>query len=130
MFPVNDLVPMLKRYAFEHQNGIGPPTWVVDAFIDINVPFESLFAVLESMFYANEAPFQGRNRAYVANDLLHVVRLWVQQTTRDNGMVLGSVENAAAVSQALQMLLQQGGLDRDKREECQILRTRLENSVR
>lgn len=130
MFPVNELVPMLKRYAFEFQNGIGPPTWVVDAFIDINVPFESLFGVLESMFYANETPFQGHNRRHVADDLLHVVRLWVQQTTRDNGMVLGSQENAAAVSQALQMLAYQGGLDRNKQEECQVLRTKIEYSLR
>lgn len=130
MVPVNELVLLLKRYAFEFQKGIGPPTWVVDAFIDINVPFETLFGVLESMFYANETPFQGRNRRYVADDLLHVVQLWVQQTTRDNGMVLGSPENATAVSQALQMLLQQGGLDRDKQEQCQALRAKIEYSLR
>lgn len=121
---------MLKRYAFEFQNGVGPSTWVVDVFIDINVPFESLFGVLESMFYANETPFQGHNRRHVADDLLHVVRLWVQDSTRDNGIILGSHENAAAVSQALQMLMQQGGLDRNKQEECQVLRTRIEYSTR
>lgn len=127
---MNDLIPMLKRYAFECQKGIGPSTWVVDAFIDISVPFESIFAVLESMFYANEAPFQDRNRRYIADDLLHVVQLWVQQTTRDNGMVLDSVENAASVSQALQMIAQQGSLSRDKQEECQVLRAKIEVSLR
>ena len=130
MFPINELVPMLKRYAFEFQNGVGSSTWVVDVFIDINVPFESLFSVLESMFYANETPFQGQNRRLVADDLLYVVRLWVQDSTRDNDMILGSQENAAAVSQALQMLVQHGGLDRNKQEECQVLRTRIEYSVR
>lgn len=121
---------MLKRYAFEFQNGIGPSTWVVDVFIDINIPFEFLFGILESMFYANETPFQGHNRRHVTNDLLHVVRLWVQESTRDNDMVLGSQENATAVSQALQMLAYQGGLDGNKQEECQVLRTRIENCMR
>ena len=130
MVPVNELIPMLKRYAFEFQKGIGPSTWVVDTFIDINVPFESIFTVLDSMFYANEAPFHDRNRRYVADDLIHVVRLWVQQTTRDNGMILGSEENARAVSHALQMLGQPGGLERDKQEECQMLRTKIEYSLR
>lgn len=130
VFPVHVLVPMLKRYAFEFQNGIGPSTWVVDVFIDINVPFETLFGVLESIFYANENPFVGQNRRHVADDLLYVVRLWVQQSTRDNDMILGSQENVAAVSQALQVLVQHGGLDRNKKEECQVLRTRIEYSMR
>jgi nuclear pore complex protein Nup155 len=130
MFPINDLVPMLKRYAFEFQNGIGPSTWVMDIFIDINVPFESLFTVLESILYANEAPFEGRNRRYISSDLLHVVRLWVQQTTRDNGMVLGSVENAAAVSEALNVLMGRSGLELEEKEECQVLRAKIEGFLR
>lgn len=119
---------MLKRYAFEFQNNIGPETWVVDVLVEINVPFESLFAVLEAMFYGDEAPFQGRNRRYIANDLLYVVRLWYQQTSRGNGKVLGNEENATAVSQTLQLLV--SGLDPNQAEECQILRGRIENSLR
>lgn len=119
---------MLKRYAFEFQNNVGPDTWVVDVLVEINVPFESLFAILEAMFYGDEAPFQGRNRRYIANDLLYVVRLWYQQTSHGNEKILGSEENAMAVSQTLQLLV--SGLDASQVEECHILRGRIESSLR
>lgn len=130
MFPIDELVPMLTRYAFEFQHGVGPASWVVDALVDIGVPFESLFAVLEAMYDANEAPFQGRNRRHLAHDLLHLVRLWLQRTNRENRSVLGNEETAAAVSRVLLGLLQDRSLDQDRVEECQLLRTRIEAALR
>ena len=129
MFPVADLVPMLERYAFEFQNGVGPKTWVLDTLIDIGVPFESLYSVLEGMFYNDEAPFQGRNRRYIANDILYVVQIWFQDSSRGTGQILGGDTNAVAISQTLQML-QQSGLDEQKAEECQVLRMRIEHVLR
>lgn len=121
---------MLKRYAFEYQNGVGLETWVTDTLVEIGVPFESLFAVLEDMFYGDEAPFQGPNARYVVRDLLHVVRLWYQHTSRGHVKVLGSEESAAAVSETLQMVLQSGMLDATMAEECRILRGRIEATLR
>lgn len=119
---------MLKRYAFEFQHNIGPENWVVDVLVDINVPFESLFAVLEAMYYGDEAPFQGRNRRYICNDLVYVARLWYQQTSRGNGQILGNEENAAEVSQMLQLLVSE--LEPSRAEECQVLRARIEHTLR
>lgn len=82
MFPIADIVPILERYAFEFQNGVGPRSWPVDCLIGVDVPFESLFTVLEGMFYNDEAPFQGRNRRYIANDIMYVVELWFQNSSR------------------------------------------------
>lgn len=127
-FPVPDIVPILERYAVEYQNGVGPETWVMDTCIDIGVPFESLFAVLEGMFYNDEAPFQGRNRRYIANELVHVVGLWFQDSSRGAGKILGGESNAAAVSQVLQNV--QLVLSAQRAEECQVLRMRIEQLLR
>ena len=128
MFPVADMVPILERYAVEFQNGVGPETWVMDTCIDVGLPFESLFSVLESMFYNDEVPFQGRNRRHIANELVYVVTLWSQESTRGAGKILGGEETAAGVSQALQAV--QPTLDARRGEECQMLRMRIEHVLR
>lgn len=120
---------MLKRYALEFQNGIGPDTWVIDTLIDLNVPFESLLEILENMFYADEAPFSGRNRRFIANDMLHVIELWFHDSLRGGGQVFGDEVNAAAISQTLGVLVQ-GGLEGTKVQECLGLRGRIEVLLR
>ena len=128
MFPIPDLVPLLERYAFEYQNRVGPESWVMDTFIDISVPFESLFAALESMFYNDETPFQGRNRRQIAIHILYIVKLWLQDSSRGTGKILAGESNAVAVSQVLQMV--QPTLDAQKGEECQLLRLRIDQLLR
>lgn len=129
-FPIADLVPMLKQYAFEYQNGVGPETWVTDVLIDIGIPFESLFPILESMYYSEEAPFQGRNRRHIAVELVHVAQRWYESTSRGPGLELGGEENAAAVDQTLRTVLQSEGLDKEKAEICMILRTKIAGALR
>lgn len=128
MFPVSDLVPMLERYAVEFQNGVGPETWVMDTLIDVGVPFESIYPVLEVMFYNDEAPFQGKNRRYIANDIVYVVKLWLQDRRRGTGEVLGGAANAATISATLQTL--QPTLDARRAEENQMLRMKIEAVLR
>ena len=130
MFPVADIVPILEKYAFEFQNGVGPRTWPMDSLIGVDVPFESLFTVLEGMFYNDEAPFQGRNRRYIANDIIYVVGLWFQDSSRGAGKVLGGEDNAAAITQTLMMLQQSGMLDEEMLDECRSLRARIELMLR
>lgn len=81
------------------------------------------------MLYDDEAPFGGRNRRYIAVDMLHLVRRWFHDTGRGKGKVFGSEANAAAVSETL-LLLQQVGLEREMLEECQALRARVELLLR
>ena len=130
MFPVQDLLPMLERYAFSLQRGEGPESWVIDSLTQIGVPYESLFPVLEGMFYNDEQPFHGRNRRVIAAEIVYVVRLWVQETSRGKGKVLGGEQNAEAVSQTLLLLQQNGGLDPRKAEECAQLRVKIEHMLR
>lgn len=128
MFPVPALVEILECYTVNCQNGVGPETWVMDSLIDIGVPFESLFSALEGLFYRDEVPLQGRNRRHIANELLYVVSLWFQDSTRGAGKILGGEENAAAVSQVLQTV--RPTLEARRGEECQVLRMRIEHVLR
>lgn len=128
MFPVSVIVDILECYAVGAVNGVGPETWVMDTLIDIGLPFESLFSALEGLFYRDEAPLQGKNRRHIANEILYVVRLWLQDSSRGAGGVLGGESNAAAISQVLQTL--QPMLDAQRGEECQMLRMRIEHVLR
>ncbi|KAL8702477.1 MAG: hypothetical protein Q9201_004349 [Fulgogasparrea decipioides] len=129
MFPVATLLLMLKRYAFNFQQGVGSDTWVVDIFIDLQVPFETIWAVLETMFYNDEQPFQGRNRRFIGNDMVYVARLWFQDSIRGSGSLYGGEDNAYAVSQMLHLVMQ-SGLEEGRLEEGQNLRMRIENLLR
>lgn len=123
------LLPLLERYAFEFQRGVGPATWVVDVFLDLQVPFDILVAVLEGMFYNDEVPFKGRNRRHIASDMLHLISRWFAESTQYGTSPFGSDETALAISQTLQVL-QQNGLDERQAQECQILRVRIEQFLR
>ncbi len=120
---------MLEKYAFEYQRGVGPSTWVIDIFLDLQVHHESLLPVLEAMFYNDEAPFQGRNRRYIGNDMLYLIQRWFHDSGRGGGRIFGGDTNALAISQTL-LMLQQNGIDEDKAEECQALRMRIEQMLR
>ncbi|MCJ1390312.1 hypothetical protein MMC18_003170 [Xylographa bjoerkii] len=127
-FPIADLVPLLERYAFESQRGIGLDTWVVDTFLDLQVPCETLFNILEGLLYNDEAPFQGANRRRIAGDMLYVARRWYGETARI-GRVLGSEANAAGVLAALGTLMT-NELVGQQVEDCRELRSRIEQSLR
>lgn len=129
MFPVAELLPMLKRYAFNYQSHVGPETWVVDIFTDLQVPYESIYAVLENMFYNDEAPFQRRNRRFIGNDIVYIAKAWFQDSIRGSGTIFGGEDNAMAVSEMLHTVMQTD-LDERRLEECQNLRMRIENMLR
>ena len=124
-----DLLPMLERYAFEFQRNVGPAHWVIDVFLDLQVPYDVILSVLERMFYNDEAPFQGRNRKHIADDILYICRRWYEDTIRTVQQPFGGHETVAAVSQLLR-LVTENGIDPDKREECATLRQRLEQFLR
>ena len=127
-FPIADLVPLLERYAFELQRGVGPSTWVVDTFLDLEVPCGTLFNVLEVMLHNDEAPFHGANRRIIAADTLHVAQRWYAETAR-TGRVLGGEANAGGVLAALGTLMT-NGLSGQQVEDCRELRGKIEQSLR
>lgn len=130
-FPISELLPLLSRYAFENQRGVGPETWVIDLFMDLQVPFETLYTVLESMFYNAEAPFTGANIKYVANDMLYLLQRWFQDSMRAGGSgapIFGSEEAAQSVLELLP-LLAKVGLDQQRMMLAQELQKRIEDML-
>lgn len=128
IFPIPLLLPILEKYAFEYQRGSTSTTWVVDLFFEMQVGCEKLFDILESMWYANEAPFYGRNRGVLANHLIHVTEQWLHDTIKGGGIIFDSEAGAARVDQMLQTLLQtieQAGLDEASTQKCRVLRERI-----
>lgn len=123
-FPVPILLPMLEKYAFEHQRGIAPRQWAVEVFEKLQVPNEKIYAVLEAMFYNNEAPFHGPNRRLIANDIVWVAVHWFHETNQGRGQVFGTDANAQQVDQTLDYVLQEG-LDESEASVCRSIRARL-----
>lgn len=122
---------MIERYSFEFQRTVGPPTWVVDIFLDLGAPYESIVSTLESMFYNDEVPFKGRHRHYISSDMLHVIQRWYAESAQQGAKALfGGEDNAVAISQTLGVLQTQGGMDEARVEEARVLRERVEVLLR
>lgn len=129
-FNIPTVLPLLETYAFTHQRGVGPQTWVVDVFLDLLVAHDQIVAVLESVFYNNEAPFVGRQRKWIAHDLVHVVDAWFNESTRGGGYAFGGVENAAMVQELLRVVEESGCLEREWMGLAVDLRARIEMVLR
>ncbi|KAI5293937.1 hypothetical protein KEM52_004977 [Ascosphaera acerosa] len=122
VFPVPVLLPLLERYVIEHQLNVGPPNWVVDLFLDLDVPHETLYTALEALFYNDEVPFTGKNRRYIGRDLLFLVVAWYKATMLSGtGIVFGSEVMARRVADML-ALVQTCGLDEKAVQLCGDLR--------
>lgn len=89
--------------------------------LEIGVPFEALYTVLESMLYGEEAPFHGPRRRFVANDLLYLIRLWYRATARGNGTELGGRDSAAAVEMTMDVMQNNGSITPDRTEDFRLL---------
>ncbi|KAL4914088.1 Non-repetitive/WGA-negative nucleoporin C-terminal-domain-containing protein [Aspergillus aurantiobrunneus] len=126
VFPIPILLPMLERYALEHQRNVGPPTWVIDTFFDLGVAHETIYSVLESMYYTDEAPFHGANRRVIARDLLYTIEHWFHDTVRLGGIVFGSDIIAERIVEML-ILIQQGGISADQMAVAHELRARIQD---
>jgi len=130
-FPVTLLLPLLERYALEYQRGVGPATWVLDLFLDLEVPHETLLPVLEQLYYANEQPFRGKNRRVLAGDLVYLLSRWFSSSERNGERVpYGSEENLAGVEEMLAGLVRSGDLETRRGEEAEMLRSRIAQAMR
>ena len=140
-FPIPDILPMMEHYALEYskendQRSSLRSHWVVDTLLDIGVPYEALYSVLENTFYNDAAPFQGRNRRFVVADLIYVVARWLGSSDRGSrgaGKILGTEQNAARISHTLQNVLASAGTglwEDDVVEECRRLRMAIEQILR
>jgi nuclear pore complex protein Nup155 len=121
---------MLETYAIERQKSVGPPHWVIETFLALSVPYESLLPTLESMFFNEEPPFTGRNLRFIADDILYVVEKWFEEGIRGvGGALLGGDNNARAISQLLEAAAASLGGE-SKRGRFRELREHIEKRLR
>ena len=127
-FPIPILLPMLEKYGFEHQRNVAPENWVIDLFLDLQVPYESLFDTLEAIFYTNDVPFLGVNRKVIADDIIQLVGRWLNDTLRGGGIILDSEQGALRVDQMMQALTHEGaraGIDDGMMQMSRLIRERI-----
>lgn len=120
---------MLFRYYLTQQREVAPATWPVDIFLSLSIPYEIIVSTLETIFANSEAPFTGRNRRLVADNLINVIRHWYGETALAGGLVLGGEDNIAAVSATLRVILSARILDDREAEETRILIARLDRAL-
>lgn len=94
------------------------------------MPYETLLPVLESMFYNDEAPFQGRNRRVITQHILYVVQRWWARSSKSGKVPFGSEENAVGIVELLRMLERQGMLGDGELEDVRALKGGIEAALR
>lgn len=128
-FPVDTLLPMLLVYWYHQQRNVTGPRWVTDIFLNLEVPYERVFEVLENMLFSTtEPPFIGSNRKYIASEIAYVVTKWYRESERAGTCVFGSEASAARVKEALDALLHEGraaALDDETTSTCRAVIARL-----
>lgn len=80
VFPVDELVPMLEQYAFEHTPG-SPRGWAALAFVNAGVSCAVVYGLLMALLKQGNYPFNYEDAARVlANDIDYLIEEW---TARD-----------------------------------------------
>jgi nuclear pore complex protein Nup155 len=101
-FNPESIIAMIEKYAVEYQNNIGPRTWVVDLFIEVNIPFETIVTVLQTMWYSGLAPFSGpTQKRKLADHIVYTCEQWYEDCVRTNSRLYGSDDNAQDISELL-----------------------------
>jgi nuclear pore complex protein Nup155 len=140
VFPISIVLQLLLQYDLEYYthdanspNAQGLAlnanlTWAIDVFLKLNAPFEHLVATLESLWYAQEAPFTGRNRKLLVKWVIFLVEQWAV-TSRRQGALFGGAENAIGLSDLLRVVLGSDVLGRDVDDQTWIQRAREINAT-
>ena len=142
IFPINIVLQLLLQYDLEfythdatHANNSTQTlafnsqlTWPLDVFFKLNAPFESLLATLEALWYAQEAPFSGRNRKLLVKWIIYTIEQWAA-TSRRTGALFGSAENAIGLAELLRIVLGSEILGRDVDDQSWVQRAREVSAV-
>ena len=130
-FPIQALLPMLERYLMEPRENPPPATWVLNLFLDLEIPHETLLPVMEQMYYGNEHPFVGSNRKVLAGQMVYLLASWLRESeSRGERVAFGSEENTSLVLDSLSSLLRGGELDSAARRDAENFSAVVQRSMR
>lgn len=105
------IIPLVESYAIEQLGGepTNPnPEWIPNLFIEVGFAYDTILSILQGLFVNDIAPFNGRNRNFVGWQMVYVCEKWYLECVRSNQRLFGTEENAAEISQILEMLRQSG----------------------
>lgn len=83
--------------------------WIPNVFIDLEIPYETIYDSLESIFLTYTQPGSKLSaRRIVLRDLLHVVERWMQASyTRAGSMLFGTEQGQIRIEELLTFLAEQ-----------------------
>jgi nuclear pore complex protein Nup155 len=134
VFPVNIVLQLLLQYDLEYYTHDPQSkardvtlnanlTWPIDILIRLNAPFEYLVATFEALWYAQEAPFAGRNKKLPAKWSIHTIEQW-GSASRRAGALFGSPENAIGLAEFMRVLLSSDVFGREMEDQLWLQRGR------
>ncbi len=127
-FPPEMLIRKLEAYRIEKQRDVSPKTWVMDLFIDVDISYERIVQVLESMIHEPVPPFNSiRNQKVILSDALYAIGKWYQDCVRHNQPLFAGAE---LWIDELLMILMKNGLDGNEMDEARELRVRVDRQQR
>ncbi|XPS77466.1 hypothetical protein M3J09_009491 [Ascochyta lentis] len=134
VFPVNIVLQLLLQYDLEYYTHDvnsnsrdlilnSNMTWPIDILVRLNAPFENLVATFEALWYAQEAPFAGRNKKLLVKWSIYTIEQW-GITSRRSGALFGGAENAIGLAEYLRVILGSETLGRDADDQQWLQRAR------
>lgn len=124
------LIPLLEKYAVEHQFGVGPRNWLPDLFQEVNFAHEAIVEVLRSMWQNTEVPFTGPRKMILAAHMVYILDQWYQECLRTNTRLYGSDENAGHITELLMTIEAAGLSDPQDKQLSEDLRRKILRSFR
>ncbi|KAL9107218.1 MAG: hypothetical protein Q9227_007842 [Pyrenula ochraceoflavens] len=124
-FPLIVLLPRLLRRDHTAYRAEGAPQhWILELFLSLSPPltYESIFAVLETMYYSNEAPFVGAAKRELAAEIVALVGLWYERSLASIGRggvgaeaLMGGREEWNRVEELCQKMIEERVLGQEER---------------
>ncbi|KAJ4359109.1 hypothetical protein N0V95_002433 [Ascochyta clinopodiicola] len=134
IFPVNIVLQLLLQYDLEYYTHDASSnsrdllfnssiTWPIDVLVRLNASFENLVGTFEALWYAQEAPFAGRNKKLLFKWGIYTIEQW-GIISRRSGTLFGGAENAIGLAEYLRVVLGSETLGRDADDQQWLQRAR------
>lgn len=83
VFPIEQIIDITERYAFDQQGEAVATGWVIDTFLGAGVSHELIFIVLNQLYDRREKPWQGKDRLFfLIKEVTHLLKLWHEVSVR------------------------------------------------
>ncbi|PBP16344.1 hypothetical protein BUE80_DR012878 [Diplocarpon rosae] len=130
-FSPYNMIPLLASYCAEKQFQLGPRTWLVDLFIEVKFPFETIISVLRDLWSNSAPPFLGSKKGALASWMVYTIEMWYQDCVLTNQPLFGGEANAESVTDILiEIESAPGGLDQTDLQASQELRRKILRAFR